>query len=224
MMERRQAYQGNSGSAARCRETNGLEAFGSEQQRGTRFVRNQAVRSGRRGRARLFFWHQKTISRWNFRMKLKRHVLMKAMLLLIIALALCSTSAIASVSSDLAAIDAHYKACMAKDSDNVGLKECTHTAYSEADKVLTKTYRSIQAALKATQPGDSEADDKKEEFKRLLASERAWITYRDAECDLQGVEMLGGSGEGLVIGTCLYSLTAQRVKDLDDLFGDGVPH
>ncbi len=36
--------------------------------------------------------------------------------------------------------------------------------------------------------------------------------------------MLGGSGEGLVIGTCLYSLTAQRVKDLDDLFGDGVPH
>jgi uncharacterized protein YecT (DUF1311 family) len=147
---------------------------------------------------------------------------MKAMLLLIIALALCSTSAIASVSSDLAAIDAHYKACMAKDSDNVGLKECTHTAYSEADKVLTKTYRSIQAALKATQPRDSE--DKKEEFKRLLASERAWITYRDAECDLQGVEMLGGSGEGLVIGTCLYSLTAQRVKDLDDLFGDGVPH
>jgi uncharacterized protein YecT (DUF1311 family) len=157
-------------------------------------------------------------------MKLKRHMLMKAMLLLIIALALCSTSAIASVSSDLAAIDAHYKACMAKDSDNVGLKECTHTAYSEADKVLTKTYRSIQSALKATQPGDSEADDKKEEFKRLLASERAWITYRDAECDLQGVEMLGGSGEGLVIGTCLYSLTAQRVKDLDDLFGDGVPH
>ncbi len=148
---------------------------------------------------------------------------MKAMLLLIIALALCSTSAIASVSSELAAIDAHYKACMAKDSDNVGLKECTHTAYSEADKVLTKTYRSVQAALKAT-PGDSEADDKKEEFKRLLASERAWITYRDAECDLQGVEMLGGSGEGLVIGTCLYSLTAQRVKDLDDLFGDGVPH
>jgi uncharacterized protein YecT (DUF1311 family) len=157
-------------------------------------------------------------------MKLKRQMLMKAMLLLIIALALCSTSAIASVSSDLAAIDAHYKTCMAKDPDNVGLKECTHTAYSEADKVLTKTYRSIQAALKATQPGDSEADDKKEEFKRLLASERAWISYRDAECDLRGVEMLGGSGEGLVIGSCLYSLTAQRVKDLDDLFGDGVAH
>jgi uncharacterized protein YecT (DUF1311 family) len=146
---------------------------------------------------------------------------MKAMPFLIIALTLSSTSAIANVSSDLAAIDARYKACQASDTSNVGLKECTNTAYSEADKVLTKTYRSIQAGLKTTQPGDSEADDKKEEFKRLLVSERAWITYRDAECDLQGIEMLGGSGEGLVIGTCLYSLTAQRVKDLDDLFGDG---
>jgi uncharacterized protein YecT (DUF1311 family) len=149
---------------------------------------------------------------------------MKAILLLIIALALCSTSAVASVSSDLAAIDARYKACMAKNSDNMGLKECTNKAHSEADKVLTNTYSSIQAALRTTQPGDSEADNKKEEFKRLLASERAWITYRDAECDLQGVEMLGGSGEGLVIGTCLYSLTQQRAKDLDDLFGDGVLH
>ncbi len=148
----------------------------------------------------------------------------KAMPFLIIALTLSSTSAIANVSSDLAAIDAHYNACIAKDSDNAGLKECTNTAYSEADKVLTKTYRSIQAALKITQPEDSEADDQKEKFKRLLTSERAWITYRDAECDLRGVEMLGGSGEGLVIGTCLYSLTAQRVKDLDDLFGSGAPH
>ena len=30
--------------------------------------------------------------------------------------------------------------------------------------------------------------------------------------------MLGGSGEGLVIGACLYSLTQQRVKDLNVLF------
>jgi uncharacterized protein YecT (DUF1311 family) len=149
---------------------------------------------------------------------------MKALLLLIIALVLCSTSAVAKVSSDLAAIDARYKACMAKNPDNMGLKECTNKAHSEADKVLTNTYRSIQAALRTTQPGDSEADNKKEEFTRLLASERAWITYRDAECDLQGVEMLGGSGEGLVIGTCLYSLTQQRANDLDDLFGDEVLH
>ncbi|HXW72352.1 MAG TPA: lysozyme inhibitor LprI family protein [Methylocella sp.] len=145
---------------------------------------------------------------------------MKAILAGMIAVALSSTSAAASAASDLAAIDANYQTCVEKNPDNAGMKECTNKAYFEADKVLNKTYLSIAEALRVKVPGDSELDDQKEELKRLLASERAWILYRDAECQLQGVAMLGGSGEGLVIGGCLYSLTQKRARDLEDLFAD----
>jgi hypothetical protein len=43
-MERRRAYQGNTGSAASYRELNGLEAFGIEQQHRTRSVRTFAIK------------------------------------------------------------------------------------------------------------------------------------------------------------------------------------
>ncbi len=36
--------------------------------------------------------------------------------------------------------------------------------------------------------------------------------------------MPGGSREGLKIGFSLYSLTAQRVMDLDNLFSDDTAH
>lgn len=146
---------------------------------------------------------------------------LKAVLFLPVALALCSTPATANVTSDLAAIEARYKACEAKDASGAGMTDCAVAAKLEADKILTKLYRSILTSLRTTQPGDPDADNNKEELKRLLASENAWITYRQAECNLQGIEMLGGSREGLIINGCLYSLTAQRAKDLDELFNGG---
>lgn len=148
---------------------------------------------------------------------------MKAALFLIAMVAACATPAFATIASDLAAIEARRKACEATDPSGSGLTDCAYAAKSQADKLLARLYKSIVAARSAAQPGDPDAAANKEELKRLLASQKAWVAYRQAECDLQGVGMLGGSREGLIIGGCLYSLTAQRVKDLDGLLGgDGV--
>lgn len=110
---------------------------------------------------------------------------MKATLLLTVIITVCSTPVSANVTSDLAAIEARYKACEAKNSSGAGLTGCAFAAQSEADKLLVKLYRSILTALRTTQPGDPDADNNKEELKRLLASENAWITYRQTECDLK---------------------------------------
>lgn len=125
--------------------------------------------------------------------------------------------AASAVAKELAAIDAKMKRCLDKDSSTVGMKQCTYDATTSADKVLNKVYQATIASLK--KPSDEqEAKDDKEKLARLLASEVAWIKYRDTDCDLQGISMLGGTGEGLVTIGCQYSMTTKRVKDLDELF------
>ena len=48
----------------------------------------------------------------------------------------------------------------------------------------------------------------------LLASQRAWLAYRDAECRLAGFEYRGGSSESLAGGLCVVTLTKARTAEL----------
>jgi len=45
--------------------------------------------------------------------------------------------------------------------------------------------------------------------------QRAWATYRDAQCTFEGMDTVGGSIHGMVVTDCKTRLTLQRVKDLD---------
>jgi len=49
----------------------------------------------------------------------------------------------------------------------------------------------------------------------LRKSERAWIAFRDAECDLRTDESKGGSIWPLVHAQCLTELTRARIKQLE---------
>ena len=126
--------------------------------------------------------------------------------------------AASSAAKELAAIDAEVKRCQDTDSSTAGLKQCAYDALSSADKVLNNVYKAAVASYKKKSSDEQEAKDNKESLDRLIASEVAWIKYRDTECELQGTSMLGGTGEGLVIADCQYSMTAKRAKDLDELF------
>lgn len=52
----------------------------------------------------------------------------------------------------------------------------------------------------------------KEIINRVVKAQRAWIVLRDASCDVEGIEMLGGTGEGLLVGGCLGDMTRERVE------------
>ena len=56
--------------------------------------------------------------------------------------------------------------------------------------------------------------------KALLASQRAWISYRDAQCELEGFSMRGGTAEPLMVSSCLETLTKQRTEELKRLAAD----
>lgn len=89
--------------------------------------------------------------------------------------------------------------------------------------MLTKIYAQITATLKMPAGGRDDDGRNKEVLRRLIASERAWIVYRDAECLHQSGTMLGGSGEGTILVECEYSLERDRVNDLFDLYKDQFP-
>lgn len=109
-----------------------------------------------------------------------------------------------------------WDSCLANEENQstAGMNMCADQAYTLADKELNLVY---QGAVKANSGRD---ENEVETLKRLKAAQRAWITFRDTNCQLQGTSMLGGSGEGPVVGGCLVSTTLDRVKELTELFGE----
>jgi uncharacterized protein YecT (DUF1311 family) len=132
--------------------------------------------------------------------------------------ALVCGAAAAQAPSEFAIIDAKFKTCLVKaDGVTPAIDNCNEQAKTAADLVLNRTYGDWLEQLK--HPAKDEVTDSAEILKRLIASERAWITYRDTSCNLESISMLGGTGETNVYGHCLYVKTKQRVLDLKAIQG-----
>ncbi len=83
---------------------------------------------------------------------------------------------------------------------------CYGVAKAAADQRLNVVYVGLVNALK--HPGDPiEVRDDPEILRRLLASERAWIVFRDAECSYHSSYMLHGTGEQGADTACVYAQT-----------------
>jgi uncharacterized protein YecT (DUF1311 family) len=126
-------------------------------------------------------------------------------------------SASAQVPSEFAIIDAKLEACLVKaDGVTPGIDNCNEQAKISADLILNRIYGDWVEQLKHPARDNTE---NAEILKRLIASERAWIIYRDTSCNLESTSMLGGTGETNVYGHCLYVKTKQRVLDLQGIQG-----
>lgn len=51
---------------------------------------------------------------------------------------------------------------------------------------------------------------------KLQKAERAWIAYRDAQCDYEGSESEGGSIQPLEVAGCKTELTKARIGQLKE--------
>jgi uncharacterized protein YecT (DUF1311 family) len=137
---------------------------------------------------------------------------------IVICWVLVSGPAFAQAPSELAAIDAKLDTCLAKaDGVTPAVDACNEQAEISADAILKRVYGKWVAQLQ--HPANDEVADSAEILRRLIASERAWISFRDTSCSLESISMLGGTGEGNVYGHCLYVKTRQRVLDLLDIQG-----
>ena len=91
---------------------------------------------------------------------------------------------------------------------------CAGLDYDEADKELNKLWPSIKSAAEESDKGASAEDGGY--LKALMASQKAWIAFRDAECTWEGFVSHGGTMEPMLVNGCLARLTQERIKQLKD--------
>jgi uncharacterized protein YecT (DUF1311 family) len=84
------------------------------------------------------------------------------------------------------------------------MNSCAHKSYQEADKTLNDAYRNATARVSA----DAAAK------KRLVTAQRAWIVFRDAECDFVASSVGEGSAGPMVKLGCLEDLTKTRANEI----------
>ncbi|MGZ3775117.1 MAG: lysozyme inhibitor LprI family protein [Pseudobdellovibrionaceae bacterium] len=97
--------------------------------------------------------------------------------------------------------------CLDKAENNGAMIQCVSEEYQRQDKKLNKEYKVLMKEL-----NKDNSDEGKEIVRRVINAERAWINFRDTSCDVDGIEMLGGSGESLVVSGCLGRVTRERVN------------
>ena len=95
---------------------------------------------------------------------------------------------------------------------------CAAQEFHKTDAALNAQWKLTAAEMKRRDGRDGKPDDGRPgNFDTLLAGQRAWLKFRDAQCDLEGYLFRGGSMEPLLVATCRTSLTEARTKQLKDL-------
>lgn len=91
----------------------------------------------------------------------------------------------------------------------VGIATCAMSEHAAWDAVLNREYKAVRAHYGA----DRTAADS------LLAAQRAWIGWRDAECAFQHDRYGGGSMRTIAAANCRMGMTARRALELRALRG-----
>jgi uncharacterized protein YecT (DUF1311 family) len=103
--------------------------------------------------------------------------------------------------------DAEETACFEANQSQQGMNRCAAEAYERADKALNAQWAKVMAAYK----------DEKDAEKLLLDAQRAWLKYRDAHCQADAYENLGGSIWPMINSGCMADLTRQRTQELREM-------
>jgi uncharacterized protein YecT (DUF1311 family) len=86
--------------------------------------------------------------------------------------------------------------------DQMTMNECAHRAFQKSDAELNALYRDIER--RSSDPQSQ---------KLLIASERAWVAFRDAECTFSTASSVGGTIHPMAYSGCLERLTSARIGD-----------
>jgi uncharacterized protein YecT (DUF1311 family) len=91
--------------------------------------------------------------------------------------------------------------CDRNDPTQIGLNRCAQADFAVADAKLNQLYKQLIAK--------SGADEKT----ALRDTQRAWVAYRDKECEYETIGSAGGSIRPMEEWECATALTEARAKD-----------
>ncbi|GGE73229.1 lysozyme inhibitor LprI family protein [Sphingomonas prati] len=98
---------------------------------------------------------------------------------------------------------------------------CQRAVAAQADANLNRIWKQAYAAMQqadrtlsmgvnTSEPGYAAA---------LLASQRAWLAFRNAECRIESYEWRGGTMQPFTASQCLAEVTRQRTAQLRAMLG-----
>lgn len=95
------------------------------------------------------------------------------------------------------------------------MNACADIEYQKADKDLNAAYRQLRNKM-------SEWDKTADETSRgaldaLVAAQRAWVAFRDANCEVAGFQARGGTMEPMLVSSCLADMSTKRAEELREL-------
>lgn len=96
--------------------------------------------------------------------------------------------------------------CDSDTADQTTLDQCADRDRVAADRALNQVYQQVTQRLAGP--------DLLDRRKALLAAQRAWIAFRDAQCRLDSVGVDGGSAYPMIYADCIAGLTQARTAKL----------
>jgi uncharacterized protein YecT (DUF1311 family) len=97
----------------------------------------------------------------------------------------------------------------------LGMRECSNRETAVWDERLNKAYKAF-----LDQNGDTDAERNGKTVKGadlIRDAERAWLTFRDKQCDVTGLPMEGGTGAYVLIDDCMLEQTAAHALWLEGI-------
>lgn len=79
---------------------------------------------------------------------------------------------------------------------------CERRNLEKADADLNAAFKNLMAKIGA----DGQA--------KLRETQKAWLKYRDLQCDFEAMAMRGGTIHNMIVGQCLTRLTIEQTKRL----------
>lgn len=100
------------------------------------------------------------------------------------------------------------------------VKDYSKTEVEAADRALNAQFKKTREELEKIWKREWSKHPDESAVDTLVAAERAWIAYRDAECKLRAKSFDGGTAYSTVIVNCVGELTERRIQDLKYIVED----
>jgi len=102
--------------------------------------------------------------------------------------------------------------------DQSTLNMCAYRDFQRADAALNAEWSRVVADVKQRDRDlDRSYDRQPGWFDTLLAGQRAWLTWRDRQCELESFQARGGSMQPMLASGCKAALTEARTTQLKSL-------
>ena len=100
----------------------------------------------------------------------------------------------------------------------LAMNTCASMDFEQADARLNEQWRETAEHMRSLDAGiDRETDSQPGHFETLLEGQRAWLAFRDAQCQSEGFLARGGSVQPMLVSHCKAYLTELRIEQLRNL-------